>query len=132
MIDLLQHTSDLEASRVEHRLSSMLMGIHITQHTSLVDQLLHHSASLLEVLETHRSIVQEDGRMEMSEDLNQQFRLLSDRQRKLADQVKEVKTIPVLTEMKVSSIYTYCCNQNTYYAYSFHTFQDCQLNSTPV
>ena len=96
MIDLLQLTSDLEASRVEHKLSSMVMGIHISKHTSLIDQLLQHSATLLGILERQRALMLEEGRAEVPEDLAQQFGELSDKQKRLASQVADIKDEPVL------------------------------------
>ena len=96
MMDLLQHTSDLEASQVEHSLSTMLMGIHLSRHTSLLDQLLQHSSTLLALVETHRVKMEEDGRVGVPEELVKLCRELSERQQRLAADVADVKMLPVL------------------------------------
>lgn len=92
MADLLQHISDLEASHIEHSLSSMLMGIHLSRHTSLVDQLLQHSAALLEMVQQHEGGV----RSEIPDELSWQCRQLSDRQKKLAMEATDLKSLPKL------------------------------------
>ena len=43
MADLLQHVSELDASQAEHSLSSVLLGLHMTRHASLLERLLQHS-----------------------------------------------------------------------------------------
>ena len=101
MADLLQHISDLEASHIEHSLSSMLMGIHLSHHTSLVDQLLQHSTALLEMVEQHRALLTEEGgvvggRSEIPDELAWQCRQLSDRHKKLAIEAADLKSLPEL------------------------------------
>lgn len=95
MVDLLQHVSDLEASHVEHSLSTMLIGIHLSHHTSLLDQLLHHSAALLGVVEQHGAILAEEG-SGVPDELRWQCRQLSDRQKKLTVEVADLKSLPEL------------------------------------
>lgn len=92
-MELLQHTSDLEASQVEHSLSSMLMGIHLSHHASLLDKLLQHSATLLELMERQRAQVVECGSVDVPDDLSRQCGELSERQKRLAAEVAEVKAL---------------------------------------
>lgn len=96
MMDLLQHTSDLEASQVEHSLSTMLMGIHLSRHSSLLDQLLQHSSTLLALVETHRAKMEEEGKVGVPEELTKLCGELSERQKRLAADVAGVKMLPVL------------------------------------
>ena len=97
-MDLLQHTSDLEAFQVEHNLSSMLMNIHLSRHTSLLDQLLQHSDTLLGVLTRHR----ENGAGPQDDELSQRYRELEDKQKRLAAEVTELKGVPVQDGDRVS------------------------------
>lgn len=105
-MDLLRHTSELEASQAEHSLSSLLMGVHLSHHTSLLDQLLQHSAALLEALEAgHRfkmAAASEEGVAEggmvAPDELIQQYQDLVDRQKRLAAEVAGVKALPELGE----------------------------------
>jgi hypothetical protein len=102
LVDLLRLTSDLEASQAEHSLSSLLVDLHLSRHTSLLDQLLQHSAALLEALGNghHKAkvaVTEEEGAATQDE-LIQQYRELVDRQKNLTAEVAEVKALSVLGE----------------------------------
>jgi len=83
MMELLKHTSYLEASHMEHSLSSMLVGIHLSYQTSLLDQLLQHSAALLDIMERQRTTMAE-SEVSIPEELTQQCMELCDKQKRLA------------------------------------------------
>lgn len=98
MVSLLEETCDLDSLRAEHSHSSMVMGMHLTQHLSLIDRLLHQCSLLTSMLAQHRSLMTEGGaggRVEIPEELTRQFGELSDKQKRLTAEVAEIKMLTI-------------------------------------
>ena len=98
IVDLLLSTSDMEASSMQNSLSTTLLRAHLAQQTSLIQQLLQHSATLLSLLERQRGLL-EKGKVEsmsggVVKDLDQRFSEVSEKQRRLAAQVADVSFTP--------------------------------------
>ena len=121
MADLLQHVTELETTHMEHGLSSMLMGVHLSRHTSLLGQLLLHSATLLSMVEQQqqqqRAVLGEEGARGRRrgdvhvDELAWQCKQLSERQRKLAAEVSELQSLPDFgAKLQVNSHKCLSCN----------------------
>lgn len=124
MADLLQHVSELDASQAEHSLSSVLLGIHLTHHASLLERLLQHSAALLGVVERGQqqqraALAEERGRVSGGGEGDGGGKgevgveQLAERQRRLAAEVADLKSLPRLGQrVQVKGSFFFECEDN--------------------
>lgn len=94
LIELLQHSYELEASNVEHHLTAAIMSIHLQRRETMIDTLLQHSEQLLGVIE-HQKHLMEEHRVPVPMDLGAQCKELSSRQKSLQLQVTAEKKLPL-------------------------------------
>ena len=105
LIDLLQHSCELEAAIVEHNLAATLISLQLGRHEASIERLLQHTAQLMEVIELQQEVMKERSVL-VPTDLAQKCSELSVRQESLAAQVAAEKQLPAIVSRGMQVLVT--------------------------
>ena len=100
LFELLQRSCDLEAASLEHGLSAALTTVQLARREGTIDQLLQQGATLLEMVEQQRALLEEHS-VSLPTDLSVQYQEAATQQRKLALQVTAEKQLPLISKVNI-------------------------------
>lgn len=95
MIDLLQHSYELEAASIEHNLAATLISLQLGRHESSIEQLLQHSRELMELVTHQRELIKGQG-VVLPPELTRWCSELRERQEMLMVQVAAERQLPAI------------------------------------
>ena len=101
LFELLQRSCDLEAASLEYGLSAALTTVQLARREGTIDQLLQQGATLLEMLEHQRALLEEHS-VPLPTDLSLQYQEAAAQQRKLALQATAEKQLPLVSKVSTA------------------------------